>query len=227
MIITRHHRVRLDKAEVIRVLRGKVGGKFALSPPRGTRNNVVSRKTQKPANRPCDHLSGFHAVKYSTVSPCPKRARSGTRPPSLNGSAASDTINVPDLGLESPIRSGSSWLGIRQVSNRVKRTVKNTVFQNHPLIFCGVVAVLLTVFAVAIIHELVPGLCARVSSDSNSCPYCRLVRMLVVVVLSLLAPRWFPGFQEGPPAPADEPSTQEPRSLFLLRAPPPSRPLVF
>ncbi len=68
-----------------------------------------------------------------------------------------------------------------RMKTRITR-LKGSVFHQYPIIFYLVLAALLAFFAVAVVHELIPGLCTADDGNEDTCPFCRLVHALVLVV---------------------------------------------
>lgn len=52
-----------------------------------------------------------------------------------------------------------------------------------PLLFYLTLVSLLVFFALAVVHELIPGLCAADEQPGQDCPFCRLVKTLTIVAL--------------------------------------------
>lgn len=100
---------------------------------------------------------------------------------------------------------------------RPSRSLEHTVFQGARTLFYAATLALLALFALALLHELIPGLCL---DDGGSCPFCKLVHTLTLTAPTLvffacaaLARRLLSG--------AAAPPRETPRyPRFLLRAPP-------
>ncbi|MBW7864237.1 MAG: hypothetical protein GX580_11315 [Candidatus Hydrogenedens sp.] len=112
-----------------------------------------------------------------------------------------------------------SFLGECKTHRRRQvRPVGHTVFQGARTLFYATVFALLVLFAVALVHELIPGLC--LDNDGGNCPFCKLVHSLTLTVQVLLffacgalARRRLCGAATSP--------METPRfPRFLLRAPP-------
>ena len=95
-----------------------------------------------------------------------------------------------------------------------------TPFARRQRIFYAIVYGLLLFFAVAVVHDLIPGLCASMDGRGDKCPFCELVyafALAVAVFVHLLrsqAARLRPLARRAPPPqPCRYPA-------YALRAPP-------
>lgn len=58
--------------------------------------------------------------------------------------------------------------------------LRRTVFARCPWLFHATVAVMLLFFALALVHEAIPGLCAAPGGDAAKCPFCNLIHVLAL-----------------------------------------------
>lgn len=64
----------------------------------------------------------------------------------------------------------------------MKSMVRGRIFQRHPIVFWAVEGALLVFFAIAAVHEIIPGLCLAEEDDDSACPFCKLVHALALLV---------------------------------------------
>ena len=108
----------------------------------------------------------------------------------------------------------------RVLKRRLRRPLRFGLFERHPLLFYGAIVLMLGFFAIAAVHEWIPGLCKADAEGEDECPFCKLVHTLLLVAVaaacfapwSCTAPRAQGDF-ELPPLTARFPA-------YLLRAPP-------
>ncbi len=88
-----------------------------------------------------------------------------------------------------------------------RRALKCSFFERIPTLFYLVTLALLALLALALVHELIPGLCAKTEDPEATCVFCEFVKVLgsvlflVYCLLSLPAlhatvantPNLFPG----------------------------------
>ena len=69
-----------------------------------------------------------------------------------------------------------------------RNRLSETIFEQHRLVFFGVTLCLLGLFALAAVHEMLPGFCTA-DEEGEDCPFCTLVFTLVLAVcLALFLP---------------------------------------
>ncbi|MFP4502189.1 MAG: hypothetical protein ACLFTT_14405 [Candidatus Hydrogenedentota bacterium] len=86
---------------------------------------------------------------------------------------------------------------------RLRRPVRCTAFERRPLLFYAALGLMLAFFALALVHELIPGLCTAGESGEEDCPFCKLVDTLCLLAVALAVvpatrtagPRIFAGTQ--------------------------------
>jgi hypothetical protein len=71
---------------------------------------------------------------------------------------------------------------IQPAIRRVQAPLAGTVFERRALLFYAVLLVLLAFFAIAAVHELIPGLCEADGEGEEDCPFCKLVHTLTLIV---------------------------------------------
>lgn len=110
------------------------------------------------------------------------------------------------------------------IKNKLRRrpgsALRFTVFANHRILFYGAIAFLLAFYAVALVHELIPGLCTEEEGPEYTCPFCKLVHSSSLLVLALLCVFCYVSTRlciGGNAYPYFEPDRYP---NFLLRAPP-------
>jgi len=88
------------------------------------------------------------------------------------------------------------------------------------VLFYAIVAVLLGFLAVAVFHELIPGLCTADDDAENDCPFCKLVHTFALIVLAWACPHCWTSIRNRVCC-AAEPCPQRSRyPHYLVRAPP-------
>ncbi len=68
---------------------------------------------------------------------------------------------------------------------RLRRPVTCTAFERCPLLFYAALGLMLAFFALALVHELLPGLCTAGESAEEDCPFCKLVDTLCLLAVAL------------------------------------------
>ena len=103
---------------------------------------------------------------------------------------------------------------------RLKQPVRFSVFKKHAHLFYGVLALMLVFFAVAAVHELIPGLCSADENGDNDCPFCKLVFSFTLIVLALAGFSFLTLFRNHLRAGTEPPQRQIRYPYLHLRAPP-------
>ena len=72
------------------------------------------------------------------------------------------------------------------LNHRLRRRGGDTAFRRYPLLFYAVVGTLLAFYAVAMVHEMIPGLCNAGDFSQQECPFCKLAHALTLLVLAFV-----------------------------------------
>ena len=69
---------------------------------------------------------------------------------------------------------------------RMRTRLSNRISRPRPWLFYAVSLGLFAFFAVAVVHELIPGLCPILEGEDEECPFCELIYTLTLAVVVLL-----------------------------------------
>ena len=64
--------------------------------------------------------------------------------------------------------------------------LRHTVFARCPWLFYAAVLLMLSFFALALVHEAIPGLCSAQGGDAATCPFCNLIHVLALAATAFI-----------------------------------------